>query len=137
MVLAIQPLLMLTMTNMSGFTQDGVGLVLHRGQHIKVAFLQITALNVLILFILATTFIPTIIIATTGTNTYVLVLKKLTSTTIAPVNFGFNQNYTTTEELKVINLDKLTLYSYRLRTGHIEEEYVNSHQKEKERERLI
>lgn len=110
---------------MSGFTQDGVGLVLHRGQHIKVAFLQITTLNVLILFILAATFIPTIIIATTGTNTYVLVLKKLTSATITPVNFGFDQRYTTTEELKVINLDKLTLYSYKLKTGYIEEEYVN------------
>lgn len=100
---------------MSGFTQDGVGLVLHRGQHIKLAFLQITTLNVLILFILAATFIPTIIIATTGTNTYVFVLKKITSTTITPVNFGFDQRYTTTEELKVINLDKLTLYSYKLK----------------------
>lgn len=93
----------------------GVGLVLHRGQHIKVAFLQITALDVLILFILAATFIPTIIIATTGTNTYVLVLKKLTSATITLVNFAFDQRYTTAEELKVINLDKLTLYSYRLK----------------------
>lgn len=51
--------------------------------------------------------------------------QKLTSSTITPVDFGFDQRYTTTRELKVVDLDKLTLYTYRLRTGYIEEEYVN------------
>ena len=51
--------------------------------------------------------------------------QKLTSSTITPVDFGFDQRYTATREEKVVELDKLTLYTYRLRTGYIEEEYVN------------
>lgn len=51
--------------------------------------------------------------------------QKMTSSTIFPEDFGFDQRYNQSKESKVIFLDKLTLYTERLRTGYIEEEYVN------------
>lgn len=57
--------------------------------------------------------------------------QKLTSSTITPVDFNFDQRYTEAEEFKVVRLEKMSLYTYRLRTGYIEEEYINISPKRK------
>jgi len=47
------------------------------------------------------------------------------SSEILPEDYGFPEAYCTKEEYKKITLDNLIVNTYRLRTGYIEEEYIN------------
>lgn len=48
-----------------------------------------------------------------------------THTTISPIDYGFEPQYFFYEKTKTFNVDSLTISTRRLRTGYIEDEYVN------------
>lgn len=57
--------------------------------------------------------------------------KKHTSTDLLPEDYGFDQRYNANEEFLEIHMDNLEISTTRLRTGYIEEEYINLSPKRK------
>lgn len=64
-------------------------------------------------------------------------LEKHTSTDLLPEDYGFDQRYNANEEFLEIHMDNLEISTTRLRTGYIEEEYINLSPKRKMLEKRI